>query len=72
MTSDTTKADQKAELERQAHVIAAVDRANAEELPGLGDDNGVPKEESEPKPSGAIRSVTTGPVRTTELAKERP
>jgi hypothetical protein len=75
MSSDTTKADQKAELERQAAVVAAVDRANAEELPHLGDDNGVPnvvevvEEEDEAKAPAVARSVTTGPVRTTELAR---
>jgi hypothetical protein len=74
MSSDTTKADQKAELERQAAVVAAVDRTNAEELPHLGDDNGVPnvvvvEEEDEAKAPAVARSVTTGPVRTTELAR---
>jgi hypothetical protein len=74
MTSDTTKADQKAELARQAYVIEEVERAHKEELPGLGDDNGVPKGDEADVPASTtagVRSVTTGPVQTTELARDK-
>lgn len=51
--SDQTQADRAAELQLQGDVIAAVDTAHADELPIIGDDNGVPKANHLTLPEGA-------------------
>lgn len=53
--SEQTQADRQAELASQQAVIDAVATAAAEELPGIGADNGVPKDE----PAAAVAGPET-------------
>jgi hypothetical protein len=54
--SDQTQADRAAELQAQADLIEAVDKTHEEELPVIGDDNGVPKTNHLTLPEGAPKA----------------